>query len=113
MPKTLFERMAEVQSRKMGETTPITTKLRPRPLGQDGDHPPAPAPFVAPVLGAIVNRGRKREPDGQSALPRFNRYSIPELLDPLAVDCPYCVKRPRNLAAHCRAVHPDKPEARG
>lgn len=60
----------------------------------------------------VVNRGRKHEPEGQSALPRFNRYSIPTPLDPKAVDCPYCVKRPRNLAAHCRAVHPDKPEAR-
>jgi hypothetical protein len=49
---------------------------------------------------------------GRSALPRFNPYAIPTRLDPKAVDCPYCVKRPRNLRAHCRAVHPDKPEAR-
>lgn len=49
---------------------------------------------------------------GTAHLPRFNRYAIPSTPDPKAVDCPYCVKRPRNLAAHCRAVHPDKPEAR-
>ena len=60
----------------------------------------------------IVNRGRKREPEGQSALPPFRRYSIPETPDPKAVACPYCVRRPRNLQAHCRAMHPDKPEAR-
>ena len=60
----------------------------------------------------VVNRGRKREFEGQSGLPRFSRYAIPTKSDPLAVDCPYCVKRPRNLRAHCRAVHPDKPEAR-
>lgn len=55
---------------------------------------------------------QRREPTGQSALPRFNPYAIPQAPDPKAVDCPYCVKRPRNLQAHCRAVHPDKPEAR-
>jgi hypothetical protein len=59
-----------------------------------------------------LNRGPKVERDGQSGLPRFNRYAIPEPRDPKAVDCPYCVKRPRNLRAHCQAVHPDKPEAR-
>lgn len=56
----------------------------------------------------ISNMGGKREPDGQSALPRMNRYSIPSKPDPKAVDCPYCVKRPRNLEAHIRAVHPDR-----
>lgn len=63
----------------------------------------------------IVNRGRKREPDGQSALPRFSRYAIPHEARPGEVPCPYCVKRPigaKGLRDHCRAVHPDKPEAR-
>ncbi len=60
----------------------------------------------------VVNRGRKRELDGQSGLAPFRRYSIPPAPDPKAVDCPYCVRRPRNLKAHCQAVHPDKPEAR-
>jgi hypothetical protein len=54
----------------------------------------------------------ERERFGQSALPRFNRYSIPHKARPGEVECPYCVKRPVNLQAHCRAQHPDKPEAR-
>lgn len=67
-----------------------------------------------PDFGCGTGGGRQltRERFGQSALPRFNPYSIPPAVDPKAVDCPYCVKRPRNLQAHCRAVHPDRPEAR-
>lgn len=30
----------------------------------------------------------------------------------LTSQCPYCPAEPRNLAAHCRAKHPNKPEAR-
>lgn len=65
-----------------------------------------------PEPDPVCRAGQRREPDGRSGFPRFNPYSIPRPVDPLAVDCPYCVKRPRNLRAHCRAVHPDKPEAR-
>lgn len=57
----------------------------------------------------------ERERFGQSALPRFNRYSIPHKARPGEVECPYCVKRPvgpKGLRDHCRAQHPDKPEAR-
>jgi hypothetical protein len=61
---------------------------------------------------SIINRGPKARDDLQSTLPRHNPYSIPPKPDSKAVDCPYCIKRPRNLAAHCRARHPDKPEAR-
>lgn len=67
------------------------------------------------VDGPVVNRGRKTEPEGQSGLPRFNPYSIPKAARPGEVACPYCVKRPmgaKGLRDHCRAVHPDKPEAR-
>lgn len=70
-------------------------------------------PFI--VVRPIENRGPKPEPDGQSSLPRFNRYSIPHKARPGEVACPYCVKRPlgaRGLRDHCRAQHPDKPEAR-
>ena len=66
-------------------------------------------------LPPITNRGPRREPDGQSALPRFNRYSIPHKVRPGEIECPYCVKRPlgaKGLRDHCRAQHPDKPEAR-
>lgn len=69
--------------------------------------PPEPVP--------IINRGRKAEPEGQSALPRFNRYSIPAKTRPGELECPYCVKKPKGakgLRDHCRAQHPDKPEAR-
>lgn len=108
--------------------TPITTTLRPRPLGRDGDQPPKPKPFLrgaldeimgrkgdTAIIDEIVNRGFRREPDGQSALPRFNRYSIPIKARPGEIECPYCVKRPigaKGLRDHCRAQHPDKPEAR-
>lgn len=61
---------------------------------------------------SIRNRGRKTELDGQSGLPRFSPYAIPPTPDPKSVACPYCVRRPRNLKAHCQAMHPDKPEAR-
>lgn len=67
--------------------------------------------LAAFILGDDAPKWRDRERFGQSDLPRHNRYSIPEPLDPEAVECPYCVKRPRNLRAHCRAQHPDKPEA--
>jgi len=58
--------------------------------------------------GAIKNRGRKRELDGQSGLPRFNRYSIPPAAG--TVDCPYCAARPKlnGLADHIKAKHPER-----
>lgn len=74
--------------------------------------------YILPIAGnsAAIGSGepssRPRERYGQSALPRFNPYSIPRKADPKAVDCPYCVKRPRNLREHCRSQHPNKPEAR-
>ena len=54
------------------------------------------------------NRGRKSEPDGQSALPRFSRYNIPPAVG--AVDCPYCAAHPKlnGLADHIKAKHPEK-----
>lgn len=77
---------------------------------------PAAAFETAMGIGrAILNRGRRTEPEGQSALPRFNRYSIPHRPRPGEVECPYCVRRPKGakgLRDHCRAHHPDKPEAK-
>lgn len=54
------------------------------------------------------NRGRKRELDGQSGLPRFNRYSIPQSAG--TVDCPYCAAHPKlnGLADHIKAKHPER-----
>lgn len=104
-PPDIFDRIEKSIDEDLAARTPITTSLRERPLGMD----PVPDP-PADMLDAI--NGARREVFGRSALPRFNRYSIPAKVDPKAVDCPYCVKRPRNLSAHCRAVHPDKPEAR-
>lgn len=79
-----------------------------------------PTPGIKAAL-TILERGyasaerRDRERFGHSALPRFDRYSIPAKARPGEVECPYCVKRPigpKGLRDHCRAQHPDKPEAR-
>jgi hypothetical protein len=58
----------------------------------------------------VVNRGRKQELDGESALPRHNRYSIPPSAG--TVDCPYCAAHPKlnGLADHIKAKHPEKIE---
>jgi hypothetical protein len=88
-------------------TVPAEVLREPAPIERSPDgvgYKPR-DPFVGTVRA-------ERERFGQSALPRFNPYSIPKPIDPKAVDCPYCVKRPRNLREHCRAVHPNKPEAR-
>ncbi len=82
----------------------------------------------SPVIGSLncANCGRltrdpigrpllPRDRSGHSDLPRFNPYSIPRKARPGEVECPYCVKRPigaKGLRDHCRASHPDKPEAR-
>ena len=70
---------------------------------------------VVAAMNEVVNRGRKQELDGQSGLPPMRRYSIPDKPRPGERPCPYCVKRPigaKGLRDHCRAQHPDKPEAR-
>ena len=50
-----------------------------------------------------------REPDGQSGLAKFNRYSVVDNR-PGLVDCPYCVRRVKaaGLRDHLRDFHPDK-----
>lgn len=55
-----------------------------------------------------AGRKKNREPEGQSALPRFNRYSIPPAAG--TVDCPYCAAHPKlnGLADHIKAKHPEK-----
>jgi len=52
-----------------------------------------------------MNRGPKRELDGQSALPRFNRYSIPTR--PGTVECTLCPSwvKPEGMADHMRDKH--------
>lgn len=59
----------------------------------------------------VANRGRKKELDGQSALPRMNRYSIPPSAG--TVDCPYCPAHPKlnGLADHIKAKHPERVRA--
>lgn len=60
------------------------------------------------VTDRVVNRGPKRELDGQSGLPRHNRYSIPPRNG--TVQCALCCSwvKPEGLADHIRAKHPQE-----
>lgn len=80
-------------------------------LGQDagfpiyctGCRPPAPP---------VRNRGRKRELDGQSALPRFSPYSVPPRTG--TIQCAHCPRwiKPIGMAQHMRDKHPEIQEGK-
>lgn len=52
------------------------------------------------------NRGKKREPEGQSSLPRFSPYNVPPRAG--AIECAHCPRwiMPAGMAQHMRDKHP-------
>ena len=72
-----------------------------------GDEPGFIRRCAACERATVRNRGRKRELDGQSSLPRFNRYSIPPREG--TIQCKHCAAwvKPIGMNNHMHAKHLD------